>query len=626
MMLKQKIYTSLVLAIVLPLTISTILFSESIKSNADEKLANSELPTALREVRNAIELELSVPINNSRSIAKNTFVENWLRKGEQEIQLDDFIEYLARIKQDNNAITSFIVSNETSNYYTNSGIVRQISKNEDEWFYNFINSNKVYELSLDIDKTLGKAAVFINYAIEVDGVRTAIGGVGRSLESMTDLIKSYQIGEAGFVYLVDKTGEIKLHPNKGAIGSKINLSAIKNGKLETVRQNNVNIIISSTPITSLDWHLVAEIPEEQLYRAINNAINLNLVFGVIIALIGFMLVRVLARQIFSPIEAITSAVSALTEKDGDLTARLPENKDNEIGLLAQKFNLFLGHLHNMFEQVSSSAIRVKEISEHVNDKINNAANLADKQSSSTQTVAAAVNEMEMTVQDISNSASNASESAEISQSTSVSCSEFVSQTIEQMQALESSMGTSVNSVTELSSEIQSITKVLEVIKGISEQTNLLALNAAIEAARAGEQGRGFAVVADEVRTLAQRTAESTEQINSMISSLNSKAEETVSAIELGNKTTSQTSDRLNETGDTLSTITQEIINLTEMNALVATATREQTQATSEISQNIVMISDTANQTKENMRESAQLCDELDKESKSLQGLMAKFTL
>jgi len=625
-MLKQKIYTSLVLAIVLPLTISTILFSESIKSNADEKLANSELPTALREVRNAIELELSVPINTSRSIAKNTFVENWLRSGEQEAQLDDFIEYLARIKNDNNAITSFIVSNETSNYYTNSGIVRQIAKNEDPWFYSFLNSSKAYELSLDIDKTLGKAAVFINFAIEVDGVRTAIGGVGRSLESMTDLIKSYKVGEAGFVYLVDDTGEVKLHPNKDAIGSKINLSAIKNGKLETVNKNDVNVIISSTPIASLDWHLVAEIPEEQLYRAINNAINLNIVFGAVIALVGFMLVRLLARQIFRPIEAITSAVTALTEKDGDLTARLPENKDNEIGLLAQQFNLFLGHLHDMFQQVSASAIRVKEISEHVNEKINNAANLADQQSASTQTVAAAVNEMEMTVKDISSSASNASESAEISQSTSVSCSDFVSQTIEQMQALESSMGTSVSSVTELSSEIQSITQVLEVIKGISEQTNLLALNAAIEAARAGEQGRGFAVVADEVRTLAQRTAESTEQINSMIASLNNKAEEAVSAIELGNKTTAQTSERLNETGDTLSTITQEIINLTEMNALVATATREQTQATSEISQNVVMISDTANQTKENMRESAQLCGELDNESKSLQGLMAKFTL
>jgi len=626
MMLKQKIYTSLVLAIVLPLTISTILFSESIKSNADEKLANSELPTALREVRNAIELELSIPITTSRSISKNTFVENWLGEGEQKDKLNEFIEYLARIKNDNDAITSFIVSNSTSNYYTNSGIVRQIDRNEDQWFYNFINSDKAYELSLDIDKTLGKAAVFINYAIEVDGVRTAIGGVGRSLESMTDLIKSYKVGEAGFVYLVDDKGEIKLHPNKSVIGSKINLSAIKNGKLETVEQNGESVIISSTPITSLDWHLVAEIPEEQLYRAINSAISLNIVFGLVIALIGFMLVRLLARQIFRPIEAITNAVTALTEKDGDLTVRLPENTDNEIGLLAQKFNLFLAHLHDMFQQVSTSAIRVKEISEHVNEKISNAANLADQQSSSTQTVAAAVNEMEMTVNDISNSANNASESAEISQSTSISCSGFVGQTIEQMQSLESSMGSSVSSVTELSSEIQSITQVLEVIKGISEQTNLLALNAAIEAARAGEQGRGFAVVADEVRTLAQRTAESTEQINAMIASLNKKAEETVSAIELGNKTTAQTSERLNETGDTLSTITQEIINLTEMNALVATATKEQTQATSEISQNIVMISDTADQTKENMRESAQLCGELDNESKSLQGLMAKFTL
>jgi methyl-accepting chemotaxis protein len=428
------------------------------------------------------------------------------------------------------------------------------------------------------------------------------------------------------VYLVDESGEIKLHPNKNLIGTKINLSAIKNGKLETVEKNDINVIISSTPIESLGWNLVAEIPEEQLYRAINSAINLNIIFGIAIALIGFMLVRVLARQIFSPIEAITNAVKALTEKDGNLTARLPENSDNEIGLLAQNFNLFLSHLHSMFEQVSTSAIRVKEISEHVNEKINNAANLADQQSSSTETVAAAVNEMEMTVNDISNSANNASEIAEKSQSTSISCSGFVDQTIEQMQDLESSMGSSVSSVIELSSEIQSITKVLEVIKGISEQTNLLALNAAIEAARAGEQGRGFAVVADEVRTLAQRTAESTEQINAMITSLNSKADVTVLSIELGSKTTSETSVRLNETGSTLATITQEIMNLTEMNAMVATATREQTLATSEISQNIVMISDTANQTKENMRESAQLCDELDNESKSLQNLMAKFTL
>ena len=626
MRLKQKVYISLVLAIVLPLSISTLLISENIKSNAHEKLSKSELPTSLKEVRNAIELELSVPINTSKNIVKNTFIENWLRAGEDTAKLDLFIEYLTRIKADNQAITSFIVSGATGNYYTSKGLVRQISETQDQWFYEFINSDKPYELSLDIDKITGQATIFINYIIKVDGVRVALGGVGRSLESMTSLIKSYKVGEAGIVYLVDDNGVIKLHPNKNYIGKKINLANISNGSLYVTEKNDINVIMSSIPVKTLKWHLVAEIPEDQLYGAINSAVNLNLIFGVIIALIGFMLVRVLAAQIFKPIEVITDAVSSLTQKGGDMTARLPENTSNEIGLLAQQFNLFLEDLHRMFKHVSASALRVQEISENVNDKINNAANLANQQSSSTQTVAAAIHQMEMTVQEISNSANNASESASLSQSTSNSCSELVNQTINKMQDLESSMGTTVTSVTELSTEIQSITQVLDVIKGISEQTNLLALNAAIEAARAGEQGRGFAVVADEVRTLAQRTAESTEQINSMIASLNAKAVETVSAIELGSKSTSQTSERLNETGSTLATITEEIVNLTEMNVLVAIATKEQTQATAEISENVVMISDTAEKTKENMSDSAILCAELDAESKSLEQLMAKFTL
>lgn len=626
MLLKNKVYISLILAIVLPLTISTLLFSTSIESHTEEKLKEIDLPTSLNEVRNAIELELSTPLIVSKNIAENSFVARWIRDSEPTEQQPDFINYLATIKKDNEAIRTFIVSKESLNYYTDQGIIRQIHHQKDQWFYDFLNSNKSYDLNFGIDESINKAAIFINYALEVDGKRVAIAGIARSLESMVNLVKDYRIGESGIVYLVSNTGEVMLHSEQAKIGTSIDLTAIKNGQLSESEVDNERYIISSTPLLSLDWHLVAEIPHQQLYGPLNDAINKNIIAGIVIAIIGFAFVRLLAAQIFRPIEQITDAVSALTEKDGDLTARLPVTENDEIGLLASKFNLFLGQLHDMFKQVSVSATQVKELSDLVQTQLQEATMLAEVQSSSTQTVAAAVTEMEATVQDISNSASGASDIALSTESKTLEGSTFVNNTIVQMAQLESSMASSVNSVVELSTEIKSISQVLDVIKGISEQTNLLALNAAIEAARAGEQGRGFAVVADEVRTLAKRTAESTEQINDMIASLNAKASTTVDAIELGSKNTLENAERLKQTGQTLDDIAKEIVALTEVNATVATATGEQALATSEISQNVVMISDSSEQTKENMMKSTELCNGLNKESNALKELMGRFTI
>lgn len=625
MLLKRKVYLSLILAVVAPLAISTLIFSNSIRSNTEEKLAKVDLPTALSEVKSQIELELSTPIIVGKEIAQNLFVEQWMNNNEDAQSRGKFIDYLKHIKNKNQASNAFIISKNSRNYYTDEGISRQIDSS-DSWFDAFLASDRPFEVALDIDKGSSEVMVFINYAIELDGQRQGIAGIGRSLDSMVDLISEYRIGEGGIVYLASSSGEIMLHGNKTKIGQSIDLAPIKNGAIQSKVIDGDDYVVSSTPVNSLGWHLVAEIPQEQLYGPINSAINTNIIFGVIIALVGLALARVLVGQIFRPIENITAAVNALTEKDGDLTARLPTDDNNEISDLAVKFNLFLEQLHYMFKQVSESAIHVKGISQDVLEQVQGAANLAEVQSSSTQTVAAAVNEMEVTVQDISGSASNAADIATKTEETTHKGVDFVQSTIKQMEQLEASMANSVASVLELSTEIKSISHVLDVIKGISEQTNLLALNAAIEAARAGEQGRGFAVVADEVRTLAQRTAESTEQINEMIASLNAKASSTVTAIELGSKNTLENAERLKETGHTLNGISQEIVLLSELNNSVATATREQTLATSEISQNIVMISDSAEQTKENMKKSEQLCSGLNKESNILRDLLGKFTL
>lgn len=626
MLLKQKVYLSLILAIVAPLAVSTFLFSNSIQSHTDEKLANVDLPTALSEVKSKIELELSTPIIVAKEIAQNLFVKQWLENGENEKVRDNYIDYLASIKKDNKAVIAYIISKNTNNYYTDTGISRKIVRSEDVWFDQFLSSSKKFEIALDIDKATNTMVVFINYALEINGERLAITGVGRSLDSMISLINEYRIGKAGVVYLVSNEGEVMLHSDRGKMGQKVNINDIKNGAIVNKKMGDDDYIVSSTPIESLGWHLVAEIPEEQLYGPINSAINSNLLFGVIIAIIGFVLARLLVGQIFRPIKNINNAVNALTKKDGDLTARLPTEDSNEISELAANFNLFLEQLHSMFKQVSDSANHVKSISGSVLVQVQGAANLAEVQSSSTQTVAAAVNEMEVTVQDISNSADNASSIASLTEETTLKGVDFVNSTIKQMEQLESAMASSVASVLELSGEIKSISQVLDVIKAISEQTNLLALNAAIEAARAGEHGRGFAVVADEVRTLAMRTAESTEKINEMIESLNSKASGTVSAIDLGSKNTLENAERLKLTGSTLTEISKEIVTLSELNSSVATATREQTLATSEISQNVVMISDSAEQTKQNMKNSEELCNGLNKESNKLKDLLGKFTL
>ncbi|MDO6720738.1 methyl-accepting chemotaxis protein [Psychrosphaera sp. 1_MG-2023] len=626
MKLQQKVYLSLVTAILFPLTLSTFLFSSSITSFLTDKLETSELPTALAEVRNAIELELSSPVEASKAIATNSMVTNWITNGESSSKLAEFTEYLANIKANNEAISAFIVSGETSNYYTNDGIIRQINQNEDKWFYKFTNSGKEFELSLDVDKNLGQAAVFINYSIKVNNKVVALAGVGRSLEAMTKLIKGYRIADTGIVYLVDSEGIITLHPNHNLIGRKIDLAATRTTSLNEVDINGEEHIRSSIKLKSIDWNLVAEIPKVELFGAIQSAIFQNIFVGLLIAALGFVLTKILANQIFSPIRWIHKSVVNLTEKDGDLTARIRVDEQNEVGELAQQINIFLEQLHGMFKRVSNATEHVKIIADTVADKVNHSKHLADTQSNSTQTVAAAVNEMESTVRQISENAEVASGVAHDTELKTNAGNEFVQLTIDQMKSLELSMNHSVDSVNELSNEIQSITHVLDVIKGISEQTNLLALNAAIEAARAGEQGRGFAVVADEVRTLAKRTADSTEEINSMIAKLQNKASDAVSAIKIGSEGTQNAAGRLIKTGETFTEVAQEIVKLTEMNNQVALSTKEQTLATGEINENVVLISDTAGDNKQKMEEAAELCLELETNAKELEHLVSKFVL
>lgn len=625
MKLKRLLFLVLIAALIIPVTITTAFFAASTLSFLSNKVKETTLPTSLREVRNGVELDIQKTLLPSRSLAKNEYIKSWIQQGEPASGLSSLTQHLETLRSEYGAITSYFVSANSNNYYTQQGISRQVNSSSDPWFDAFLASSAPYEISIDVDKSSNTASAFINYQVTVNGNKVGLAGLGLSLDAMSELIASYKVIETGIVYLVDKKGEIQLHPNQSMRGKKIPLNSIIDNAEERNRAG-VDMTMLAMKLESLDWYLVTEVPSEELYGPINSAIMTNVVIALIIILIGVLGVKFLSDLIFKPIDTITEAVTNLNSKGGDLTARLDIEEDNEIGDLAKQVNQFLQQLHSMFIQVSESANQLKGIALNVFEQIELSQSYSTRQSDSTTSVAAAIEQMDSTVKEISHSAQGASEVANTTENNVLTSSQHLNKAMTNMGELDVVMTKSVNSVNQLSESIGSITNILDEIRGISEQTNLLALNAAIEAARAGEQGRGFAVVADEVRNLAQRTNDSTAEISKVMNELVMQTTETVNDIESGNHSAKLTSEFLQSSVEGLANISTEVAKLTEVNNHVASATRDQSAATGEISMNITVIAETADDTSTSMQRSYELVTELESESKTLSTIIGKFTL
>ncbi|WP_394221559.1 methyl-accepting chemotaxis protein [Alteromonas gracilis] len=625
MQLKRLLFVALITALIIPVAVTTTVFAVSILNFLTEKVESSDLPTALGEVKNAVELDLQRTILPSQSLANNAYIKRWMAEGEPASGVALLTEHLGAIKRESNAITSYVVSSNTQNYYTHNGIERKVTKDGDAWFDIFIDSNVPFEVAIDVNKSTGVASAFINYAMRVDGQRVALAGVGLSLQAVSELISSYKVANTGIVFLVNGNNEVALHPDMSKRGMKLDTSAFLNNA-QSITVDGVDTTRLALKLDSIDWYLVTDVPTEELYGAINSAVMINIAIAIIIILVGLIGLKLLSNKIFEPIDTITLAVTSLNERDGDLTARLHIEEKNEIGELAAQINLFLETLHAMFIQVSESADHVKTIAAQVYEQIELSQSYSSRQSDSTNSVAAAIEQMDLTVREISNSAQGASDVANATEENVSESAVTINKAMQNMSELSNIMTKSVKSVDELSNSIHSITSILDEIRGISEQTNLLALNAAIEAARAGEQGRGFAVVADEVRNLASRTNESTSEISQLMDELNKRTSGTVEDIMRGNDSTRATSEFLSSCVKALSNISAEVSKLTEVNTHVASATREQSAATGEISENISVISQTAQETSRSMKKSFTLVNKLDDEAKALNDTIGKFTL
>ncbi len=358
--------------------------------------------------------------------------------------------------------------------------------------------------------------------------------------------------------------------------------------------------------------------------AIAGARNTTLAITGAALLIGFFFASVIAYSITCPLKQAVEAMNDIAEGEGDLTKRLEQNGRNEISDLAAAFNKFAQKVQQMVQQVTRSVDDLSTAAEEMSLITEQTSREIQHQQSETDQVATAMNEMTATVQEVAHHASSAAEAARHADSEAQSGKQVMQQTLNVMDTLADEVEKAAGVIHRLEQESEEIGSVLDVIRGIAEQTNLLALNAAIEAARAGEQGRGFAVVADEVRTLASRTQTSTQEIQAMIERLQSGANEAVKAMEAGRNSAKDGVEQAAKAGASLDTITASVSTISDMNIQIASAAEEQSAVAEEINRNIATISESADNTANGAQQTAQAGEELARLSAELQTLISQF--
>ncbi|MDA6066715.1 methyl-accepting chemotaxis protein [Idiomarina abyssalis] len=330
--------------------------------------------------------------------------------------------------------------------------------------------------------------------------------------------------------------------------------------------------------------------------------------------------------ISKPLNLLLERFRDMAKGEGDLTARIHLQRTDELGKVADAFNEFIEKLQRTIQKVSSMAEQVATSSEQLSSISEQSNQSIKQQHQAVEQVATAIHEMSATVDEIAKNANEAAQSAQEADTHTRSGRKAVGETVDAIQALANQVHQITQVIDKVADDSNNINRVIEVIGSIAEQTNLLALNAAIESARAGEHGRGFSVVADEVRTLASRTQQSTQEIQDMIERLQSATSEAVSSMNAGRESADATVDKAQRADSALKGITDAVTEINDMNNHIATAADEQSSVTEDINKNVSTITDIAEQSAQSSAQVRESSDDLAKLSMSLQRELQQFKI
>ena len=415
-----------------------------------------------------------------------------------------------------------------------------------------------------------------------------------SLAGMAKTLNSVDLMDAGYAFMVSADGNTISHPDVSFNGKPMSQyapGALVQEGVQTVEIDGRSYDLFFKKAASMPWYIGVLVDHGKMLSVVDELNLSSLIIALVSILLSIVFLTVVLKKLMQPLYTLEQALHDVADGDGDLTRKLDTNCDPEFAALAGHFNTFTTKLRSLIGEVIHASDEINHSTQRSSEGAQASSKDMILQLDELESLAAAMNEMAASATQVAGNARQAAEAVETAETSVADGGHSLQQTSESISHLSDHVDEAVNVVRTLESTSDNIESILSVINDIADQTNLLALNAAIEAARAGEQGRGFAVVADEVRTLAHRTTESTKEIRQMIEQLQNGTRSAVETMTNSKDVVVNAVERSQRLAESFEQITVAMHQITQMNVQIASASEQQSQVSEEINANTIKIKD-----------------------------------
>jgi methyl-accepting chemotaxis protein len=583
---------------------------------------------------------------DSSLIAYNGYVLEWFSAKERSLtsmqedsNLDSLSNHLKQMKLAGDFDNVFLAYPDGSQKNANSVILPPGNDDPRKWGW-YINAiadpSKVFRDNPTTAVATGALVVSLGKAVQLNGQQVVLGADAKINEILSIMERVILLlPGSGSIFIVNDAGNIFAHTNTDLLNKKVSTLGVNYSDIvklartehdEIIDLNGEEYILYSKAIGGSGLTTVALINYDSVVNPVYKTLYHQLIFTAVFVIIGIVIFNFLCSLLFKPLRNVADALEQISSGSGDLTQRIPVESNDEVGRLANGFNDFVVSLQGLILHIRNQAEVLTGQSNTSASRANLTSDELSRQQQEINMVATAVTEMTSATQDIASHAEQTAQAVQESAENTSNGLQVVLSTKNSITRLAGELSEASEVVSELNQHALEISTVLGTIQGIAEQTNLLALNAAIEAARAGEQGRGFAVVADEVRVLSQRTHSSTEEIKSTIETLQAITDRAVGIMQNSSELANSSVDDADKASHALEEINSTAIVIRDMATQIATAAEEQSHVTNEITENVTSIRDVTKELVVGASESLQQANALKNEAADLSAKVATFKL